>query len=211
MTASASDPTDKPDEKTEQDIYSDFSSKIAPVVFDAEHRFPQNPPIEIYNEARAILTHLTRIKTQDLSDVDRAQEVRRAYRHIERGILDIYKYSCICIRDYTNDFLDPYNKLAIHMLDNGRFLSEVSDRYYKANSQLLAAKIDDTSKRRKTAIAGYGEALSRHIELYNYVHQFEKKIAFLKLKAFGAQVKAHFLLILALISFAIMIIGFCYE
>ncbi len=105
--------------EAERKIYEQYQNIIAPFIMELEVRDCEYP-VEIFNEIRAIFTHLSRYKLQQKED-----EVVSAERHTKRAILDCFKYLCVSIASKIKTFRNDYRKVDLKLAANGTFLPEL--------------------------------------------------------------------------------------
>lgn len=105
--------------EAERKIYEQYQNIIAPFIMELEVRDCEYP-VEIFNEIRAIFTHLSRYKLQQKED-----EVVSAERHTKRAILDCFKYLCVSIASKIKTFRINYRKVDLKLAANGTFLPEL--------------------------------------------------------------------------------------
>lgn len=114
-------------------IYSDYLNVICPYCMQLEI-MDSTYPIEVFNEIRAITTHLARINTMDQDIAKLEYNLRAAESHVKRGILDCYKYLCVAYRDKYKEFKDLFKDVDLSVVNNGEFLPELMS----FNSQISA-------------------------------------------------------------------------
>lgn len=127
-------------EVNEEDIYFQYQSIIAPMIAELEVR-DEEYPIEIFNEIRAVFTHLSRYKLQE-----REKDLYSAQGHMKRAILDCYKYMCVSIAEELRAFRVMYRKVDLKLADNGQFLPELDRREHTARDTYKKAKIAEIKK-----------------------------------------------------------------
>ena len=111
------------DEERIRDIYTNYINIICPYSLHYEtlsNRFP----IEILNEIRDVLTHLSKYNLSD-DDSIREKNLSKAESHIKRSILDCYKYICLAYEDEYSKFEKMYKNTDLSFVDNGEFLPKL--------------------------------------------------------------------------------------
>lgn len=101
----------------ETGIYQQYRDVIAPFIAELEVRDTEYP-IEIFNEIRAIFTHLTRYKLSESES-----ELISAERHVKRAILDCFKYMCISMAEEMQMFRHDYRRVDLKFANNGIFFA----------------------------------------------------------------------------------------
>ncbi|MCD8049390.1 MAG: hypothetical protein LUG52_07295 [Clostridia bacterium] len=118
----------------ENDIYRRYQDSIAPFIVELEVRDSEYP-IEIFNEIRAIFTHIARYKT-----VGDENEIISAERHVKRATLDCFKYMCVSIETEIEEFRHSYRNVDLTVANDGKFLPELDKLETNAKASYLAAK-----------------------------------------------------------------------
>jgi hypothetical protein len=126
-------------------------------------------PIEVFNEIRAITTHLARINALDLNAASLEYNLSAAESHVKRGILDCYKYLCVAYRDKYNDFRNLYKNVDLSVVNDGEFLPELMS----LNSQIatLVRKAKDSELN--------GEASQNIYETYQKAYNLSERLGLL--------------------------------
>jgi len=115
-------------------IYRDYLEIVCPYIVQLEV-MDSEYPIEVFNEIRAITTHLARLET-DLDDSSVEYNLNGAESHIKRAILDCYKYLCVSYREKYDTFSSLYKNVDLSFVDNGDFLVKLLS-YNKDISKLV--------------------------------------------------------------------------
>lgn len=97
-------------------------------------------PIEILNEIRAIFTHFSRIYDESVSDEEISSEIKKAEGHLNRAILDCYKYNCVSLYDFYNQFRKEYKFADLSCIDNGDFLTHITKNFAKQKNDCWMLK-----------------------------------------------------------------------
>lgn len=124
----------------ENEIYRKYQDIVAPYVIELEVRDSEFP-IEIFNEIRAIFTHLSRYKIQNSEE-----DLAAAEGHLKRAVLDCYKYLCISIAISLHQFREEYKDVDLHLADNGEFLPKLDKLEREAQEAFAEAKKTEIAK-----------------------------------------------------------------
>lgn len=124
----------------EREIYTKYQEIICPCIVELEVRDGEYP-IEILNEIRAILTHLSRFKLQN-----KESDLFSADNHVKRAILDCYKYLCVSIAENITKFRQNYRKVDLKLANNGIFLPELDRLENQAKDAFKIAKLAEIKK-----------------------------------------------------------------
>lgn len=127
-------------QQREKAIFYQYQNVIAPFVAELEVRDTEYP-IEIFNEIRAIFTHLSRYR---LNGSD--SNISAAERHVKRAILDCFKYLCISIAEKVTSFRKRYRNVDLKLADNGNFLPKLDKLESVAKQAYIDAKKADISQ-----------------------------------------------------------------
>lgn len=146
-----------------ESIFKSYNQIIAPFIMQLEIMDCEYP-VEIFNEIRSVMTHLSRA---DLSEDDSFVEdnIVKAERHVKRAILDCYKYSCVSFTEKLQTFDQTYRGVDLSLVDNGEFLPQFSKLQKEAEKALQQAKQSELN----TDISE-DEIFSLYENAYNYFY-----------------------------------------
>lgn len=119
-------------------IYETYLTVISPFIIQLEI-LDSEYPVEIMNELRAILTHISRCyttKNQELIE----DNINKAERHVKRAVLDCYKYLCVSYDEFYKSFERQYENVDMSVIDNGDFLPHLSKKRKIAIESISNAK-----------------------------------------------------------------------
>jgi hypothetical protein len=175
------------DEVRIRDIYKTYIDIICPYIIQYEtlsNRFP----IEILNEIRAVLTHLSKYNLSDDASM-KERNLSKAEGHIKRSILDCYKYMCSAYEDEYSKFDKRYKNTDLSLVDNGEFLSKLLEARNNGKQLLLDARKTDLSVNSDDeantgeAYVKYEKAFVAYSSVYELINASYKKLENLKRKA----------------------------
>ncbi len=152
------------------DIYAEYKKTVSPLVAfleanDAEY------PVEILNEIRAIFTHFSRAYDESASEEEISSEIKKAEGHLKRAILDCYKYNCVSLYDFYNQFRKEYKFADLSCIDNGDFLTHITKNFAEAKERLLDAKISERKNKDKEDLyAEYETAFGLFLKNFNLIN-----------------------------------------
>lgn len=168
-----------------REIYIYYRDVIRPFVaflelFDAEF------PVEILNEIRAIFQHIARCyysekNTSTNDDIDK--NLRKANSHINRALLDCFKYSCLTLYDEYKSFVHLYRHVDLSSLDNGEFLKNLhcyKEAAKKADRK--ARSLEGETGDEDAVFEEYEAAFNASVVLHNYILKHAPYAARLKHK-----------------------------
>lgn len=152
------------------DIYAEYKKTVSPLVAFLEANDAEFP-IEILNEVRAIFTHFSRIYDESVSDEEISSEIKKAEGHLNRAILDCYKYNCVSLYDFYNQFRKEYKFADLSCIDNGDFLTHITKNFAEAKERLLDAKISERKNKDKEDLyAEYEIAFALFLKNFNLIN-----------------------------------------
>lgn len=158
------------DEK-EKNIYLQYQNVIDPFIAELEVR-DKEYPIEIFNEIRAIFTHLARYKIQK-----NEKDVLSAEKHVKRAILDCYKYLCFSIAEQIHKFRIDYRTVDLKLADNGKFLPQLNKLDSLAQKALQKAEIKNEVTEEDLYIY-FEDIYNAYSELDKFIENSNEAIAF---------------------------------
>ena len=100
-------------------------------------------PSPIFNEIRAFNDHIARCHREDISDLEIEDELKKAKGHIERIILDCYKFLNVELhRKVIKQFDKRTRGIDLGVINNGEFFLFYSNakRYIDSNLKLRPAQ-----------------------------------------------------------------------
>ncbi len=105
-------------------LFDTYKNVVSPFIVQFEV-MDSEFPTEILNEIRAIMTHLAKMNLTDSDDVIE-DNITKAERHIKRAVLDGFKYGCLSFDDQYTAFKTNYKDTDLSLVDNGKFIVNVS-------------------------------------------------------------------------------------
>lgn len=126
------------------DIYVRYHTKLKSMIITLETDDGEYP-VEILNEIRAMMNHLAKCYIADdkrPSDHEKIidKNIRNAKGHLRRAIFDCYKYGCISVEDFYQDFHFQTRHVDLGYIDNGEFSIAISNEYSIAKKALVKAR-----------------------------------------------------------------------
>lgn len=166
--------------KREKELYRQYVEIVCPFIIELETE-DNEFPVEIMNEVRAMTTHLARCKLAE-DDTAIEQNFTRAEGHLKRAILDCFKYSCLSISLKHLKIRDDYKNADLHIIDNGAFLTTLTNYEIKAKKSLKKAKKIEVKDGVSSddLYSAYELAWQDTVEAYKYLEQSLPKLEFAK-------------------------------
>lgn len=136
-------------EKRLSEIYNQYHDVLHDVI--ATYEVVNNEhPIEILNEVRSICYHIAKCYRNGATALNIDSHIQKAENHLNRAILDGFKYSCLGYQLRIREFKKENSKV-IALLDNGMFLPKFKSlekeamKLYK-NAKKTENQYDDVEK-----------------------------------------------------------------
>lgn len=150
-------------------LYSSYNNIIKPLIAEIEVRH-EKFPTAIFNEIRAFNDHIARcyLKPNDNDFIN--SQIKKAESHIERIILDCYKFLNVSLYDKViNDFDKKYKGVDLSHIDNGDFIIKHRRLTKDIIIKLKNAKLKESNEDKKDSIALYQEVHNKYTELENLI------------------------------------------
>lgn len=163
-------------------LYGKYNNVIKPLVAEIEVRF-ESFPISIFNEIRAFNDHVSRcyLKPDDEKWIN--DQVLKAERHIERIILDCYKFLNVSLYDSViKNFDKEYKGVDLSNINNGDFLILHKKIAREIIVRLKEAKSKEILEDKSESIAIYEEVHNKYTELENLIEQNRRNLYWAKNK-----------------------------
>lgn len=150
-------------------LYYQYNNTIKLLIAEIEIRY-ESFPTPIFNEIRAFNDHIARCfmepNNKELVDI----QVRKAKGHIERMILDCYKFLNVSLYDSViKGFDKKYKGVDLSVINNGDFILE----YKKIKKEIVLLLKDAKSKEylenKDSSIELYEKAHNRYTDLENLI------------------------------------------
>lgn len=162
-------------------------------------------PVEIFNEIRAIFTHLSRYKLQQKED-----EVVSAERHTKRAILDCFKYLCVSIASKIKTFRNDYRKVDLKLAANGTFLPELDrlesvaeEAYKKAKRMEIKQEVSEDE-----LFSLFEKAYNAYSSLDQFLNDSNEAILFASSHSRRSNALNVISILVTILSIAIAVISF---
>ncbi len=152
------------------DIYAEYKKTVSPLIAFLEVNDAEFP-VEILNEIRAIFTHFSRTYDEAANEEEISSEIKKAEGHLKRAILDCYKYNCVSLYDFYNQFRREYKFADLSCIDNGDFLAHITENFAETKKRLLNAKISERKNKNKEDLyAEYEAAFDLFLKNFNLIN-----------------------------------------
>lgn len=150
-------------------LYNQYNHTIKPLIAEIEIRY-ESFPTPIFNEIRAFNDHIARCymepNNNELVDI----QVRKAKGHIERMILDCYKFLNVSMYDSViKGFDKKYKGVDLSIIGNGDFFVEYKKTKKEIILLLKDAKSKEQLENKDCSIKLYEKAHNRYTDLENLI------------------------------------------
>ena len=131
-------------------LYQTYNEIIKPLIAEIEVRYEQFPT-PIFNEIRAFNDHIARCYRKSISSEDIENELKKAQGHIERIILDCYKFLNVELHKNVVKRFDKRTKgVDLGTINNGTFFTIYSEAKKFINIHLKEAKLLEVQDKEKS-------------------------------------------------------------
>ena len=180
-------------------LYDKYNNIIKPLVAEIEVRF-EEVPTSIFNEIRAFNDHISRcfLKPEDKEWIN--VQLNKANGHIERIILDCYKFLNVALYDKViKEFDKSYKGVDLSTINNGEFL--ISKRNLTKNIilKLKKAKSMEVCEDKNLSIAIYEQVHNLYTELEDLIDENSRNLFWAKGKFYYSKLSGFVLWLFAAI------------
>jgi len=152
-------------------LYETYNGVIKPLVAEIEVRF-EKFPLSIFNEIRAFNDHVSRCysKPDDKEWIDK--QISKAKNHIERIVLDCYKYLNVSLYDSVIKKFDrKYKGVDLSVINNGDFFIKHRELTKDIILNLKKAKSQESKEDKSQSVALYQLVHNKYTELEDLIDQ----------------------------------------
>lgn len=161
-------------------LYHKYNVVIKPLIAEIEVRF-ESFPIQIFNEIRAFNDHVSRcyLKPDDEEWIN--SQIHKAEGHIERIILDCYKFLNVSLYDSViKKFDKEYKGVDLSNIDNGDFLIQYKRIAREIIVSLKDAKSKEVLEDKSESIAIYERVHNNYTELEDLIEKNNRNLFWAK-------------------------------
>jgi hypothetical protein len=168
-------------------LYQAYGETVKPLIAEIEIR-QEKHPAQLYNEIRAFNDHVSRCYRDGVTDEEIDKQVVKAMGHIERLVLDCYKFLNIHCHEKTVKWFEKWTKrVDLSAVNNGEFYSKYKELHKTVVRNLKEAKRMESIDKNKS-IDLYQLAHNQYTDLEtlfddNHVHICRAKAKFYVNKA----------------------------
>ena len=163
-------------------LYNKYNSVIKPLIAEIEVRF-ESFPISIFNEIRAFNDHVSRCYLRPDNEEWINIQIHKAEGHIERIILDCYKFLNVSLYDSViKKFDKEYKGVDLSNINNGDFLIQHKKITREIIIRLKEAKSKEALEDKSESIAIYEEVHNKYTELETLIEKNCRNLSWAKNK-----------------------------
>lgn len=152
-------------------LYNEYNDVIKPLIAEIEVRF-EHFPTSIFNEIRAFNDHVSRCYLKPNNEEWINSQIHKAEGHIERIILDCYKFLNVSLYDSViKKFDKEYKGVDLSNINNGDFLIQHKKLTREIVIKLKDAKSKEVLEDKSESIAIYEEVHNKYTELEDLIEQ----------------------------------------
>ena len=168
-------------------LYRTYNEVIKPLIAEIEVRY-EKFPTPIFNEIRAFNDHVARCHRENISNLDIETELRKAKGHIERIILDCYKFLNVALHQNVIKRFDKRTKgVDLGTINNGTFFAFYSETKRLINSHLKEAKLLEVQDKEKS-LNEYEFVYNKFSELETFLSDNERHICWARAKYYSSKI-----------------------
>lgn len=165
------------DQQTAQiaSLYNTYDNIIKPLVSDIEARMEEFPT-PVLNELRAFTDHIARCYRENVADDQIKIELNKAQGHIERIVLDCYKFLNVTSHiELIDKFHQKTKDINLLFINEGQFYIEYKAKHQKIVETLKEAKFLETRDKQKS-VKLYEIVYNEYRELDKFMTKNEMSI-----------------------------------
>jgi hypothetical protein len=168
-------------------LYRTYNEVIKPLIAEIEVRY-EKFPTPIFNEIRAFNDHVARCFRENISDLDIENELRKANGHIERIILDCYKFLNVALHKNVIKQFDKRTKgIDLGAINNGTFVTSYSETKRLINTHLKEAKLLEVQDKEES-LKKYEFVYNKFSELEIFLNDNEQHICWARAKYYSSKI-----------------------
>ena len=165
-------------------LYQTYNEVIKPLIAEIEVRY-EKFPTPIFNEIRAFNDHIARCHREGISNLEIEDELRKAKGHIERIVLDCYKFLNVALHEIVIKRFDRRTKgIDLGAINNGTFFAVYSEAKKFINTHLKEAKLLEVQDKEKS-LKEYELVYNKFSELEIFLSDNERHICWARARYYS--------------------------
>lgn len=178
-------------------LYQNYNNIIKPLIAEIEVRF-ESFPTSIFNEIRAFNDHVSRCYLNPNDNDWVTTQINKAKGHIDRVILDCYKFLNVSLYDSViKKFDKTYKGVDLSTIDNGDFIIKHKQIAKEIKLLLKKAKSKEVLEDKSEAISIYQDVHNKYTALEELIDQNCRNLFWAKGKFYTQRVKEILLFLIA--------------
>lgn len=163
-------------------LYETYNNIIKPLLAEIEVRY-ERFPVVIFNEIRAYNDHIARCYMKPKDEEWIHSQVKKAKSHIERMVLDCYKFLNVSLYDIViKDFDKRYKGVDLSYINDGDFIIKHRKLTKEIIVKLKEAKLKEHKEDKNESILLYQEVYNKYTELENLINENCRNLNWAKAK-----------------------------
>jgi len=168
-------------------LYQTYNEVIKPLIAEIEVRY-EKFPTPIFNEIRAFNDHIARCHREGISDSDIENELWKAKGHIERTILDCYKFLNVSLHKNVITRFDKRTKgVDLGAINNGIFFVVYSEAKKLINTHLKEAKLLEVQDKEQS-LKEYELVYNKFSDLETFLSDNEQHICWARARYYSNKI-----------------------
>ena len=168
-------------------LYRTYNEVIKPLIAEIEVRY-EKFPIPVFNEIRAFNDHIARCYRKNINNMEIENELEKAKGHIERIILDCYKFLNVALHKIVIERFDKRTKgVDLGAVNNGTFFTVYSEAKKFINTHLKEAKLLEVQDKDKS-VKEYELVYNKFSELETFLDDNERYICWARARYYSNKV-----------------------
>jgi hypothetical protein len=160
------------------ELYGIYREKLKPLIFIVES-FTNKFPIQVLNEIRSVQDHIAScFLNGNADDSICLKEIGKAKGHLQRAIADCYKILIqIYFPDTITSFYKQYKRVNLCLVDDGRFLPELTKLEKIAKEKSLLAKQNEFNSNGEISCTDFEEAVLAYENILSHIENHSQGLA----------------------------------
>lgn len=168
-------------------LYKTYNEVIKPLIAEIEVRY-EKFPAPIFNEIRAFNDHVARCYIEGINQNDIEIQMSKCKGHIERIVLDCYKYLNVNLYDEVIKKFDRKTKrIDLASISNGDFYIQYRKLRQEIIQDLQKAKLLEAKVNKEQSIDLYQQVHNKYTELQELITKNNSHIIWARVRFGGSR------------------------
>lgn len=166
-----------------EDISRLYTEKLQPLIILIEVN-EQTYPIGVLNEVRSYVDHICKCFKKDFTDEQKEKNIKNAYEHIIRAIIDCYKILIYYNLNLLENLKEEFPTVDFHDVDNGEFYTKYYEIEYNIKEKFRIAKRVEIEGKEEidTIMKLYENTFNESENIKTFIDENRSKIEWTRLK-----------------------------